>query len=170
MGQVALMVDLPTHRNEHTGDVVLDRIQGNVRDVIAYLRSLVWLANRAYAALATDTGTIAAGAYATLLIANITTTLVKSFLLVSFTASGVQVTTLGTAFFQVLVDGAVVKGTYTTVAAGSAFAASMVVRVPVSKGAHSVALQWKTSVANARINASTVVEEHAHLYVEEVTA
>jgi hypothetical protein len=158
-------------RRQHTGVFGADQAQRLAQDAARQVNShtdmLNALLNRSFTALTTDTGTIAAGAYATLLTANITTVLASGYLLITFTASGVEVTTLGTASFQILVDGVVRKGAYTTVGAGSAFTAAIVIRVPVTRGAHVVLAQWKTSVANARINAATVNEEHAAMLVQE---
>lgn len=164
------MSELPTHRNEHTGNPGLDRIQGNVRSLIDFVRELAGsvavLRNRSYVALTTSV-TLAVAAYATLLTATITTLLDRGYLVISFSASAVQTTTTGIVYFQVVVDGTVAKGAFVSIVAGGAGTASMVVRVPVTKGAHTVLLQWKSSVANARINAASVVEEHAHLLVQE---
>lgn len=126
------------------------------------------LNNRKYIPLATDTGNVAAAAYADLLVADITTFLDNGFIIISFSASGIQVTNPGTAFFQLLVDGVVAKGMYTTVpTAGFSFNAAMLIRVAVKKGSHRVKVQWKTNVNSIHINAKTVVEEHAHLLVQE---
>ncbi len=167
------MADLPNHRREQTGNALLDRIQDNVRDLIEYIRGLraterlATLESRAYAALAADT-TILAAAYATLLTARITTVLASGYLVITFSACALKTTAAGYVSFQIVLDGAVVKGAYvTTPAAGTGFNVSMVVRAPVKKGAHVVLLQWKTSTSAAQINAATVVEEHAHLLVQE---
>lgn len=162
-GKVAL-------RREQTGDVSRDRAQAlaqrvataheQTKDIVAALM------NQAYEALAADKN-INIAAYATLLTASITTVLASGHLVVTLTASGVEVASAGTIFFQVLVDGVIAKGVWSTVAAGAAFSVSLVVRVAVSRGPHAVVVQWKTSVNNARINASTSVEEHAHLLLQE---
>ncbi len=161
---------VPTHKNQHTGDAMLDRIQSNVRELIAYVRSLAWLTRRAYVALGTDTGNVAAAAYATLLTTTITTAIERSFLIIAFSASGTQITNAGTVFFQVLVDNDVVKGCYTTIPTNYSFSASMVVRIPVTRGLHSVLLQWKTNVSSAHINALSTTEEHASMSIHEEAA
>ena len=163
-------VEAPTHKNQHTGDATLDRIQNNVRDLIAYVRSLLWMTRRTYVALGTDTGNVAAAAYATLLTTTLTTSLARSFLIIHLSASGIQITNAGTVFFQVLVDGAIVKGCYTTVPATYSFGASMVVRIPVTQGLHTVILQWKTNVNSAHINALSTTEEHAAMSIHEEAA
>lgn len=124
------------------------------------------LENTAYAALAANT-TIGVAAYATLLTATITTVLASGYLDLQFTVSGVQVTSAGTAYFTAYVDGTAAVGAYTTVAAGAAFCASAIARVRVRAGRHTVRVDWRSSVANARINAATVTEEHARLFVRE---
>lgn len=143
--------------------------QDTARKVNSYADMLNALVNRSYVALATDTGNVAAAAYATLLTANITTVLATGYLIVTFSASGIQNTGSGTLFFQVLVDGVVRKGVYTTQEAGFSFNAAMVLRVPVTRGAHVVVLQGKTNNASYRINAATTNEEHASLLVQEAS-
>lgn len=155
---------LPTHRGEQTGNPALDRIQNNVRAVVEYLRSLPWVMAHSYTALATDT-TIGVAAYATLLTATITSR--QPYLLVHLSASGVQISSLGGVYFQILVDGVVAKGLYCTVPGGYAFSVAQVLRVAVAAGPHTVTVQWKSSVANARIAPVTVNEEHASLLIQE---
>lgn len=164
------MAELPTHRNEQTGNPQLDRIQGVMRDVIAYARSLVWLTRRAYTALATDITLATSASYATLLSTTLATDLRDSFIVAHFTASGVHLTAQGTTLFRVVVDGAAQKGAWTTVGAGFAFTAAVLVRVAVSKGMHTIKVEWRTDANSARINASTVTEEHASLHVHEEAA
>lgn len=164
------MPNLPVHRNEHTGDSTLDRIQSNVRDVIAYLRSLVWVPNRAYAALTADFTQAATAVYATLLTVTLTTTLVDSFLLVSFSASGQQITNASIDVFMITVDGVATKGCYQSTVLAGVFSVALIVRVPVHRGKHTIELQTKVNTSSLTIHASTVAEEHAHLYVEEVPA
>jgi hypothetical protein len=164
-----VVVDAPSYQRQQSGSALVDRIQEGVRDVIAYLRSEPWRLGVAYAALATN-ATIGIAAYATLLTADITTVLARSYLAISFSASSVHITNIATTSFQILVDGVVTKGCYVTYGtAGYAESVAMVIRVPVTRGPHRVLLQWKTDNTSARINASTVVEEHAHLLVQEVT-
>lgn len=144
--------------------------QDTARKVNSFSNMLNAMVNRSYSALATDTGNVAAAAYATLLTAPITTVLVTGFLVVTFSVSGIQNVGAGaTLFFQVLVDGVVRKGCYTTASAGFSFNASMVVRVPVTRGAHVVLLQGKTNAGSYHISAATVNEEHAHMLAQEAS-
>jgi len=159
-------MNVPTHRNEQTGNPALDRIQNNVRAIVEFIRSLLWLTRRAYASLSEDV--TAPAAYATLLTAKITTHSAKGFLSVAFTASGARLTNAATTFFQVLIDGKVVKGCQVTAAAAFGFSAAIVVRAPVSAGAHVVEVQWMTdNIVTSRINAASVVTEHAAMSVYE---
>lgn len=157
-------------RVEHTGDTSQDRAQRLARDVAnahELTKAFVAiLANRSYAALATDT-TIAAAAYATLLTAQIMTLAPTGFLLVTFTASGLKTTAQGTISFQVLLDGVPVKGMHVGEGASFQFSASMLVRAPVKAGPHTVQLQWQTNISGAQINAASVNEEHASMLVQE---
>jgi hypothetical protein len=162
------MAELPNHRHEQTGNAVIDRLSTNVRDLISFVRGLAQLTqNRAYAALAIDT-TAGVSTYATLLTATITTALTNGYVLITFTASGLQLTSTGTVYFQVVVDGKVIKGTHATVAGGQAWCVSMIVRVPVTSGLHTVLLQWDSDVTGARINGKSANEDHAQMVVEEV--
>ena len=143
--------------------------QNGVRKTNEHVDVLRVLNNRAYAALVADT-TIGIAAYATLLSARITTLLANGFLIITFSASSVHITNLATTRFQILVDGVVTKGCYVTYpVAGYAASVSMIIRVPVRRGGHVVDVQWKTDNTSARINATSVVEEHAHLLVQEST-
>ena len=116
----------------------------------------------------TDTGNVAAGAYATLLTANITTVLAASFLLINFSAAFVN-SVQATVYFKALVDGVEVVSAYSTVSlAGGAANVPMVGRKAVTPGAHTVLIQWKTGLGNVHINATSIPEEHASLWVQEV--
>ncbi len=117
--------------------------------------------------VSTDIST-SSGTYATILTANVTTTLASSYLDISFTASGAHITNAATTFFPVLVDGVPVKGTQSKVPANYGWSAAYRSRAAVAAGAHTVVVQWKTDNATARINASSLVEEHGHLHVREV--
>ncbi len=157
-----------THRQEHTGEAGLDRIQNNVRDLVAYVRAVASVVgNRAYAALAVDT-TIGVAAYAELVSTTITTTRASSFLDITFSASGVKTVGIGTPGFRIVVDGVVAKG-LKTVAAGAtySFNVAMTVRVPVAPRTHTVKVDWATDTNGLQIKALTVAEEHASLLVQE---
>lgn len=157
-------------RQEPTGTARGDRAQLQARDVAKaheITKAVVAaLANRAYAALLVDAA-INIAPYATLLSVPITTTLAKGFLVITWSAAAGN-TAACSLFFQVLVDNVVQKGTRVDVVAGGGSAPSMVLRVPVVKGAHTVLLQWKTNVNGAHCNAFTTLEEHASLLVQEV--
>ncbi len=169
---MAPVSDLPTHKNEQTGNVALDRIQSNVRDLVAFVRNLraidrfAVLENRVYVALAANVA-IGVTAYAALVSTTITTYLPNGHIDITFTASGANSASAANARFLVLVDGAPVKGTYAYTAAGQTFCGAIVLRVPVRAGKHAVAVQWKSDAGAALIRAASVVEEHAHLLVQE---
>ena len=159
----------PGHRSEYTGNALLDRIQSNVRDLITFVRTLTWMRQRTYVALGTDT-TIALTSpltYVTLISATLTTVVKESYLLAIVSISGQKTTGAGTVYVRVLVDGAVAKGTYVTATASSFFAAPMIIRAAVSAGQHTIELQWATDVSSVRVNASSVVNEHAAMQVTE---
>lgn len=158
-------------RLQHTGVFAQDQAQRLAQDTArksnAHVDMLAVLTNRAYTALAADV-IIGAAAYAPLLTANITTTLAAGFLIITWSVSTVHPTAIATTYLQVVVDGVVIKGAYWTApTAAYAGCLSMVVRVPVTRGAHVVQLQWKTDGASARISAKTINEEHAHMLVQE---
>ncbi len=156
---------------QHTGTFSGGQMQAQARvatqKVNGHADILAALTNYAYVPLKTD-ATTASATSSTLLTANITTVLESGFLLVTFTASGGHPTNLGTAYFVVVVDGVVTKGCYTTVPAASAWSAAIMIRVAVTRGAHTVLVKWATDSATLRISAATVATEHAHLLVQEV--
>ena len=155
----------------HTGSYVADTAQRQAQVATvktnAHVDTIAVLNNRVYVALATDTGNVAAAAYVTLLTASITTLLERGFLIITFSASGAQAGGAGTNFFQIVVDGTVVKGLYETVANTFSFNVAMVVRVAVVRGPHTIKLQWKTNVGTHNVNAKTTNEEHAHMLIQE---
>ena len=155
------------HKSEQTGNASIDRIQNNVRTLVAYVRSLEWLRRRAYVAATADVTLATAAAYAELIKTTITSDMVSSFLVVHFTASGLHITAQGTTLFRVVVDGTVAEGAWTTVAAGFAFSMAILTRVSVKAGLHNVVLEWRTDANSAQINASTAVEHHASMSVHE---
>ncbi len=142
--------------------------QDTARKVNSFNDTLAALTNRAYATLTTDV-TNAVATYATLLTANITTVLASGFLIITISASGGKITNAGTPAFQVVVDGVATKACRTSVPLNFSFNVAMTVRVAVTRGAHIVLLQWKTDSASAVISAATVVENHAHLLVQEAS-
>lgn len=142
--------------------------QDTARKVNSYADMLNAMVNRAYVALTTDVTLATAASYATLLTANITTVLATGFLIVTFSTSAVKITTIGNMNFRVVVDGVAIKGAYSTAQViNTAMCAAMVVRVPVTRGAHVVQLQWITNSNSARINAASIFEEHANMLVQE---
>lgn len=157
-------------RIEHTGDPAKDRAQLLARqNTQSHEQTRIIVAalmNRVFAALAVDVA-IGVAAYVALLSTTITTVLAKGNIDIHFTASGANSTATANARFLVLVDGVAVKGTYGFTNAGDAFSAALVVRVAVTAGPHTIAVQWKSDAGAARINAKSVQEEHAHLLVAE---
>lgn len=157
----------PGHRNEQTGNAPLDRIQANVRDLLAFVRSLEWMRRRAYVALATDE-TTASSTLVDLISTTITSDAANSYLVIHATASGVKSTNTGRLTIGVTVDGVASKGASTSVAAStSKWSASVVVRVAVARGLHTVALQWATTTASNSINALSSADEHAAMSIHE---
>jgi hypothetical protein len=177
------MASLPkaiAFRAEPTGHAGADRAQRMAQDVgraheqtKAYVKALVdstiaALANQAYAALAVDTNLATSASYLVMLTANITTVLASGHLVISFSASGLKLAALGSNFFEIVVDGVVMKGCYhTTPAAAYAWSIGMMVRVPVTAGLHVVQLQWRTDSNSSRVNAASIPEEHMHLLAQE---
>ncbi len=155
---------------QHTGQFAQDQAQRLAQQVAVkangHTSLLNALTNSAYVPLTTDV-TISVAAYATLLSVPITTFLASGSLVINVSTSSLHQTGVGTNFFQVLVDGTPIKGTYVTGGTGYAVSASMVLRVPVRMGSHVVTLQWRTDANTARIAAATINEEHAHLFVQE---
>lgn len=143
--------------------------QDTARKVNTQADVLNALINRSYAALATDFTQASTATYATLLTANITTVLARGYLVITFSASGQQITNASVDVFQVAVDGAAVKGCYTSTPLNGVFAVGMVVRVPVARGAHVVTLQTKVNSNSLTIHAASVNEEHAHMLVQEAS-
>ena len=156
----------------HTGTFVGAQQQKLAQDAARKVNShadmLNALVNRSYTALATDS-TTASATYATLLTANITTWLATGYLLITFTASGAQITNAAIPEFQITVDGVATKGCYQSAAINAAFSVAIVIRVAVTRGAHVVLLQWKTTNATTRISAATINEEHAAILVQEAS-
>jgi hypothetical protein len=155
---------------QHTGTFAGGQMQAQARLATQKVNSLsetvTALVNHAYSTLATDV--TATTSYVTLLTANITTVLESGYLLITLTASGARLTNPATTFFQVLVDGTVIKGTQSTDPAGYGFSEALVLRVAVTRGDHVVLVQWSTDNATtSRINAATIVTEHASVLVQE---
>jgi hypothetical protein len=162
-----MAVTLPTHQPQQTGNATLDRIQSSLRDVIAFLRGMPWRLAVVYAALATDATTTSA-TYVTLLTTQITTLLERGYLLITMTASGAQITSNAVNRMRVVVNGVALKGTYSVTTANQTWCLALVVRVAVTRGTHTVLLQWNTDAGTMRISGLTLPEEHAHLVVEEM--
>ena len=164
-------IDVPSHKPEHTGNAVVDRIQNTILGIVAYLRSLIWMRRRAHVELLDDQTisiTVYPAGYVTLLTANIVTAEAKSILVVSFTASGIKTTAAGTVFFRVLIDDVVLRGAYVTVTTpGFSFTSAILCAGAVVAGGHVVKLQWMTNVTGAQILSKTTVEEHASMHVWE---
>lgn len=160
-------------RLEYTGQAAQDRAQRMAQQVgqaHEATKSVVEaLANHTFTRLSTDNTLATSATYATLLTTTITTKLSSGNILITATASGQKITAVGTAYFRLLVDNVAAKGVYTTSqAVPNAWSISIVHRVAATRGAHTVALQWRTDSNSLRINASSVTEEHASLLVQEV--
>lgn len=141
--------------------------QDTARKVNSYADMLNAMVNRGYVALAADVTLATSATYATLLTANITTVLAGGFLIITWSASGDQITSAGTVLLRVTVDGVLVKGCATTIPLTFSWNASQVLRVPVARGPHVVKLTWRTNVSSVRILAATAPESHAHMLVQE---
>ncbi len=161
---------IPGHKSEQTGDAGLDRIQQNVRNLIAYVRSLLWLTRRAYVALATDQVLATSASYATLLSTTLTTDQRTGFVVANFSASGLKITGAGTAYFRLVVDGVAQKETAVGIALNFRFHAGLMQRVAVGAGLHTIRIDWRTDVSSVDIRPVTAAEEHAHLSVYEEAA
>lgn len=157
-------------RAEYTGSAAGDRAQRQAQSAVAaheQTKSIVAaMMNRSYVTLAANT-TTSLTTYVTLLTTTLTTTLASGSLDVRFSVSGAHTTLAANGYFLVLVDGVAQKGLLAYSAAGQGFNGSMVQRIAVTRAPHTVTLQWKVDAGTARINASTVATEHAHLLVQE---
>lgn len=159
-------------RTEHTGTAPGDRAQ-RMAQVVGQAHEqtksvVAALANLAYAELSTDQSLAgSAGVFSPLLSVNIVTTLASGSLLVTFTASSAQITNAGNTYFRLVVDGVVRRGTRGQVAAGFGLNSAIVQRIPVTRGTHTVAVQWSADNNTARINAKSLSYEHANLVVQE---
>lgn len=159
-------------RQEFTGVVAQDRAQRMAQQVgqaHELTKAVVAaLANSTFERLTTDVTIATSASYATLLTATIDTTLPSSELAIFFTASGQKITNNGSALFRVLVDGVAARGVITTCGAvTSSWAIALVDQVAVTKGPHTVLLQWRTDTSSLRILAATTAEHHACLRVHE---
>lgn len=159
-------------RAEHTGDVARDRMQRMAQQVgqahEATKLIVTALANQSYVALTTDKTLATSASYATLLTASINSVLPSSSLVITVTTSCAKITNAGTGFFRVLVDNVTAKGAAESCSAvPEAWSSSILMRVPVTQGTHTVALQWRTDTNSLRINAASAAEEHASMLVQE---
>jgi len=159
--------ELPTHKNEQTGNAPLDRIQNNVRQIVQFLRDIFWVTKRAYVQLTEDTTLAAAASFATLLTGDLASSQDKSFLLIDFHMSGSRITNLGTTSFRFVVDDVATKGFSQTIALNSTFSGSFQYRIPITRGVHRVLAQWVTDANSTQIRARTVVNEYATLHLSE---
>lgn len=160
-------------RQELTGVASQDRAQRMAQQVgqaHELTKAVVTaLANSTFERLTTDVTIATSASYATLLTATIDTTLTSGNLDISFSASGQKITNNGSALFRILVDGVAARGMATTCAAvTSSWAMSLVDQVAVTKGPHTVLLQWRTDTSSLRILAASTAEHHACLRVQEM--
>lgn len=158
----------PVHKPQHTGDATIDRIQSSLGDVIAYLKSLVWAANDAWVDLAVDV-TTSSTTLVPLLSTTISTSLPSSHLFVELNTGFGKPTGAGTVAFTVAVDGKDVRGTAFTVdTASGASNLTILARVPVTAGKHTVSARWLAATGSVRINAQSLpLNEYASLYAWE---
>ena len=159
--------ELPTHKNEQTGNVPLDRIQNNVRQIVQFLRDIFWVTKRAYVQLEVNSIIAASSSYVTLLQLDLASSQDKSFLLIDFHMSGSRLTTTATTYFQFVVDGVVTKGFYQSLSLNFGYSGSFQYRVPITKGVHRVLAQWRTDANSSQILARTVLSEYATLHLSE---
>jgi hypothetical protein len=164
-----MAVAAPTHKTQHTGDAILDRIQNNVSDLYVFVRSLLWVRQRAYVALGTDATTTSA-TYVTLLETTITTVLERGYLLMTMTASGAQITNNAVNRMRFVLDGVPQKGCYTVTTANQTWSMALIVRASVVRGSHTVLLQWNTDAGTMRISGLSLPEEHASVHLQEEAA
>ncbi len=168
------MVALPRKvamRVELTGNAPGDRAQ-RMAQVVGQAHEqtkgvVAALANVAYVELATDVSLGASAAFSPLISIKITSTLDAGALVVTFTASSAQLTNSGNTYFRIVVDGVVRKGTRGQIAAGFGLNSAIVQRIPVTRGPHTVVVQWSADNNTARINAKSLTYEHANLLVQE---
>jgi hypothetical protein len=160
-------MNVPTHKSEQTGNAPLDRIQNNVRELVAFVRSLAWLANRAYVQLEQDVTIPTSAVYTILVSTTIKTSNDASHIVANFSASGAKLTAVGTVYFRLVVDDVVVGSTSLSVNLTWVFNASLVARAAVRKGAHAVRIEWWTDSSSATIRAKSLIWEHAHLSLHE---
>lgn len=160
-------------RSVHTGTFAGQQQQRLAQDAARQVNShadmLNALVNRSYTALAVD-ASLAGSAlvYTALFSASITTVMATGYLLMTFTASGTHTFLGATVDFKLLVDNVLTKGAYVTVrGAGDAFSVAIVSRVAVTRGAHTVRVDWSTDNSTARLRPATVDREHAALLVQE---
>jgi len=124
-----------------------------------------------FAGVAVDT-TTASGVFVDLLTATITTTAGGILLIHANMSSSNSAVILAPATnsFQVLIDGVVQRGAACAAYTGSAFGASIGLRVAVAAGLRTVKIQWKVSGTTGRIRPVTTTDESASLLVCEVSA
>ena len=152
----------------HAGSDRAQRLAQQVGQAHEATRSVVEaISNTVASALAADT-TIAAAAYATVLSSSITTTLQAGSIDVTVSVGGTKTTAAGNVLFQVLVDGTAYGLGRTSAGLGLAFGLQVSRRISVSRGPHTVALQWQTSANSAQVNASSVATEHIRMVVTEI--
>jgi len=95
-----------------------------------------------------------------------------SDVIVNFTCAGSQNANSRTTFFQLLIDGTPTRGTGfgQSVAANSPGSCALVYRATgLAVGAHTFAIQWRTSASTSQVRPATVINEHASLLLQEVT-
>ena len=162
-----MVATLADHKNQHTGDATLDRIQSNVAGVIAYLKSLVWVPNQAFVQLTADVSTTST-TFVDVLSTTIATALPSGNLEILLTASFETSVSGAVGGFAVLVDGVFIKATRGQSAfASGAVDAALVLLVPVKAGKHVVKVQWRVNSGSSIVRAQSFSDEGLQLLVKE---
>lgn len=104
------------------------------------------------------------------LISQAITTSPGSALEISISASASNGTTGNDQGFQLVIDGAAVRGFSCRNTGGNTATSGALVykKTGLAAGAHTVALQWKTSGNTARVDPAGTTVEHASLLIKEV--
>ena len=160
-------------RREHTGDPQADRMQAQAQQTsMAHEQTkavVKALANYAWLDLLADT-TISSASLVDLFPAPLTikTTLATGNLIIEFSTSFAKSAVAGTIVFVVTVDGVDTRGAATSPAASADGQLSILLRVPVKAGTHTVKVRCLSNAGSFTIAAKTVpLNAYASLRVQE---